>query len=124
MRGFGSKSRLASALRWSPHPPHTATGRTEGRTMNASIDLVTVLGNTFSNVSWSGFTFMCAMGLVAALWCVMPFAVFGVKQRLDRIEQGNRAQTDALLAELRRMNDFVARLPRTVSDRPALRRAA
>ena len=92
--------------------------------MNAQIDLVTVLGNTFSHMGWTGFTVMCAFGVVAALWCLMPMAVFGVKQRLDRIEQGNRAQTDALLVELRRMNDFVARLPKTSNDRQPMRRAA
>lgn len=92
--------------------------------MNTQIDLITVIANTFSNMGWTGFTIMCAFGVVAALWCLMPMAVFGVKQRLDKIEQGNRAQTDALLVELRRMGDFVARLPKTASDRHPARRAA
>ena len=56
--------------------------------------------------------------MVALLWCVMPFAVFGVKARLDKIEQGNRAQTDALLTELRRLNEFVNRLPKNANERP------
>lgn len=98
--------------------------------MTPKMDLATVLANTFSNLSWTGFTVMCALGVVGILWCLMPFAVFGVKKRLDVIEQTNRAKTDALMAEFRRLNEFVSRLPRNgekpngVISRQPLRRVS
>ena len=77
--------------------------------MNQTVDLGTVLGNTFSNLSWTGFTLACAILLVAVLWCILPFAVFGVKRRLDAIENAQRQQTELLIGELRRTNELLAR---------------
>ena len=36
--------------------------------MNQTVDLGTVLGNTFSTLSWTGFTLTCALVLIGALW--------------------------------------------------------
>jgi len=85
--------------------------------MNQTVDLGTVLGNTFSNLGWTGFTLFCAFLLVGALWCVLPFAVFGVKRRLDAIESAQRQQTELLIGELRRTNELLAR--RTAGASPA-----
>ncbi len=73
------------------------------------IDLGFVLGNTLADLSWTGFTFVCALGLIGLLWCVLPFAVFGVKRRLDAIENAQRHQTELLIAELRRANEILTR---------------
>ena len=73
------------------------------------IDLGFVIGNTLSDLSWTGFTFVCALGLIFVLWCVLPFAVFGVKRRLDAIESAQRHQTELLATELRRTNEILAR---------------
>lgn len=75
--------------------------------MQQPVDLSMVLGNTLANLSWTGFTFMCALLLIGALWCVLPFAVFGVKRRLDAIEVAQRMQTELLLTELRRTNEIL-----------------
>lgn len=80
--------------------------------MTPKLDLFTVLGNSFSNLSWTGFTVMCAFGVVGLLWCVMPFAVFGVKKRLEAMEQANIAKIEALMGELKRLNELVSRMPR------------
>ncbi|MFN4088331.1 MAG: hypothetical protein ACK4QW_04715 [Alphaproteobacteria bacterium] len=77
--------------------------------MNQTVDLGTVLGNTFANLSWTGFTLVCAIILVGILWCILPFAVFGVKRRLDAIESAQRQQTELLIGELRRTNELLAR---------------
>jgi len=77
--------------------------------MNQTVDLGTVLGNTFSTLSWTGFTLTCALVLIGALWCILPFAVFGVKRRLDAIESAQRQQTELLIGELRRTNELLAR---------------
>ena len=84
--------------------------------MNQTVDLGTVLGNTASNLSWTGFTLMCAIILVGILWCILPFAVFGVKRRLDAIENAQRQQTELLIGELRRTNELLAR--RTAGTQP------
>lgn len=75
--------------------------------MQQPVDLSMVLGNTLADLSWTGFTFMCALLLIGALWCVLPFAVFGVKRRLDAIEVAQRMQTELLLTELRRTNEIL-----------------
>src|SRR3546814_18324086 len=79
--------------------------------MNQAVDLGTVLGNTFSNLSWTGFTLFCAIIVVGALWFILPFAVFGVKRRLDAIESAQRHQTELLLGEMRRTNELLVRRP-------------
>ena len=73
------------------------------------IDLGFVLSNSLSDLSWTGFTFVCALGLVGLMWCVLPFAVFGVKRLLDSIESAQRHQTELLTTELRRTNELLAR---------------
>lgn len=86
--------------------------------MNQTVDLGTVLGNTFSTLSWTGFTLVCAIVLVGILWCILPFAVFGVKRRLDAIENAQRQQTELLIGELRRTNDLLARRTSSLQSQP------
>lgn len=74
-----------------------------------TIDLGFVLSNTLSGLSWTGFTFVCALAFIGAMWCVLPFAVFGVKRRLDGIESAQRHQTELLTTELRRTNEILVR---------------
>lgn len=73
------------------------------------IDLGFVLGNSLTELSWTGFTFVCAFAFIVVLWCVLPFAIFGVKRRLDAIESAQRHQTELLATELRRTNEILAR---------------
>ena len=73
------------------------------------IDLGFVLSNTLSDLSWTGFTFVCALAFIVVLWCVLPFAIFGVKRRLDAIESAQRHQTELLATELRRTNEILVR---------------
>jgi hypothetical protein len=74
-----------------------------------SIDLGFVLGNTLSGLGWTGFTLFCALAIIGVMWCVLPFAVFGVKRRLDAIESAQRQQTELLAGELRRTNELLIR---------------
>ena len=41
---------------------------------------------------------------VAAIWTFLPFSLFGVRGRLDMIEEAKRAQTEMLVVELRQMH--------------------
>ena len=45
--------------------------------------------------------FLC---LVAALWLLIPFALFGVRARLAAVEDAYRRHTDELTKELHRLN--------------------
>ncbi|MFN4090713.1 MAG: hypothetical protein ACK4QW_16945 [Alphaproteobacteria bacterium] len=48
---------------------------------------------------------------VAALWVCVPFAVFGVRRRLEAIADAQRAHAEALTVELRRFAELATRAP-------------
>lgn len=76
--------------------------------MQEQIGLGTVLVNTLSNMGWVGFTFACAMAVVMLVWLLAPFAVFGIKQRLEAIERVMATGNELSVAELKRANDLLA----------------
>ena len=48
-----------------------------------------------------------AMVAVAAVWCLTPFALFGVRSRLATIEDAYRRHTEEVIAELQRVNEVL-----------------
>ena len=58
-----------------------------------------------------GSSFVLILGLLAVLaviWCLVPFAIFGIKPRLDRVARAIQEQTrvqQALVRELRSLRD-------------------
>lgn len=75
---------------------------------------------------WTGLLALLLLLVIALAFVLMPFAVFGLKGRLDAIE----AQLDALTAEVRALALRVGDAPRRGvmaedwSDPPVARRAA
>jgi len=72
-----------------------------------NVDFATVVGNTFFNLSFSGILLLLALCVIVAVWCVVPFSVFGLKARLDSIELAQRSQTELLVSELKRLNEML-----------------
>lgn len=75
--------------------------------MQQNVDFATVVGNTFFNLSFSGILLLLALCVIVAVWCVVPFSVFGLKARLDSIELAQRSQTELLVSELKRLNEML-----------------
>lgn len=69
--------------------------------MNHPVDLGIVLANTFSDLSWTGFTVVCALGAIALMWCFLPLAVFGVRGRLEAMAERQHDQSLQLVTEFR-----------------------
>lgn len=61
-----------------------------------------------------GSSFVLILGLLAVLaliWCLVPFAIFGIKPRLDSVARAVREQTrvqQELVRELRSLRDRTA----------------
>lgn len=75
-----------------------------------------------------GSSFFLILGLLVVLgliWCLVPFAIFGIKPRLDSMVRAVREQTRVqqdLVRELRSLRDQTAE--KTPSVRPASRTSA
>ncbi len=61
----------------------------------------------FATLAFVGSTFF-----VAAIWTLLPFSLFGVRGRLESIEEAKRAQTEMLVTELRAMHANLATVAR------------
>ena len=46
--------------------------------------------------------------MIGVLWCLAPFALFGVRSRLSRIETAYRRSADEIVAEIQRLNATLA----------------
>lgn len=57
----------------------------------------------FATLAFVGCTFF-----VAAIWTLLPFSLFGVRGRLETIEEEKHAQTEMLVAELRSVHANLA----------------
>lgn len=86
-----------------------------------NVDMGTVIYNTLFGFSFSGILLLLILLGVGALWCTVPFAVFGVKKRLDGIDAAQRSQTEMLTAELKRINETFRQ---RISQGPAVAEAA
>ncbi|MDE2926755.1 MAG: hypothetical protein OXT71_10190 [Acidobacteriota bacterium] len=75
-----------------------------------------------------GSSFVLILGLCVVLgliWCLVPFAIFGIKPRLDAVARAIQEQTrvqQALVRELRSLRDQTAE--KTPAVRPARRTSA
>jgi len=78
--------------------------------MNQPIDLGIVIVNTFSNLSWTGFTVVCTLGAIALLWCFLPLAVFGVRGRLEAMAERQREQSLLLVTEFRQTSQILGQV--------------
>ncbi|MCS6931326.1 MAG: hypothetical protein NZM27_03845 [Acetobacteraceae bacterium] len=61
--------------------------------------------------AWSGVVVLALLAVVALAYLLMPFAVFGLKGRLDRIE----AQIEELAGEVRTLSQRLALGPRVAA---------
>ncbi len=58
--------------------------------------------------AWSGLAALLVLALFALAWLCMPFAVFGLKSRMEMLE----AQLEDLQAEIRALAMRLAEMPR------------
>lgn len=58
--------------------------------------------------AWTGLAVLLVLALFALAWLCMPFAVFGLKSRMEMLE----AQIDDLQAEIRALAMRLAEMPR------------
>ncbi|MFN6953578.1 MAG: hypothetical protein ACK4PG_02150 [Acetobacteraceae bacterium] len=61
---------------------------------------------------WSGVVVLALLAVVALAYLLMPFSVFGLKGRLDRME----AQLEELTGELRTLSQRLALGPRAAAE--------
>lgn len=62
-----------------------------------------------ASMDLASLAFVGGTMFVAAIWSLLPFSLFGVRGRLDAIEESKRVQTEALVRELRQIHAGLAR---------------
>jgi len=61
-----------------------------------------------ASLDFATFAFVGGTFFVAAIWTLLPFSLFGIRGRLDTIEEAKHVQTEKLVAELRALHANLA----------------